>query len=259
MRKKAIMSVSFGTNDRETSKKNIDVLEELYKKRHPECTFYRVFTNDAVIDLYRQEGDPTYAVRECIARMILDDVTHVYVQPQYILNGSEYDALKKMISEHTADFISVKLGAPLLNTQEDGEKVVEAIREEFADLPDDEALVLISHGSDHHANTVYCALDYLCKDLGSENYHIGTFNAYPRIDTVIKHLKKSGVKKVHVAPFMFVAGKSAMEGVCGDAEDSMKSRLEQAGFEVEAHRKCLGEYAGIRRLFAEHLDACFED
>ena len=57
---------------------------------------------------------------------------------------------------------------------------------------------------------------------------------------------------------MFVAGESAMEGVCGDADNSMKSRIEQAGYKVLAHRKCLGEYAGIRKVYRDHLNDCFE-
>lgn len=259
MKKKAIISVSFGSNDVESGKRNMDPLEDLYREEHSGLDVYRVITNDAVIEQAKQEGDPIYAVRECLARMVLDGVTHVYAQPAYILNGTEYDELKEMLYSHKADFVSVRCGKPLLTSHDDFEKTAKAIMEEFPEMAEDEALVLISHGSDHHGNTVYCALDYIIKDLGYANTHIGTFNAYPQIDTVIRHLKKDGIKKVNVAPFMFVAGTAAMEGVCGDAENSIASQLRAAGFEVVAHRKCLGEYAGVRKVFAEHLEKCFEE
>ena len=76
---------------------------------------------------------------------------------------------------------------------------------------------------------------------------------------LIRHLQKNpAIDTVNIAPFMFVAGESALEGVCGDAENSMKSRIAQAGYKVIAHRKCLGEYEGIRRIYRDHLNSCFE-
>ena len=259
MTKKAIVSVSFGTNDPETGRKNLDVLEADYKASHPECSLYRVLTNDAVVESLREEGNPVYAVRECMARLVLDGITHLFVQPAYILNGTEYDELTEKIYSHKADFVSVKVGRPLLSSHEDFENVCRALMDDYRDLAGDEAAVFIGHGSDHHGNVVYCALDYIMKDLGYGNAHIGTFKAYPQIDTVIRHLEKSGIHHVHVAPFMFVAGVSAMEGVCGDAVNSMKKQLESAGFTVTAHRKCLGEYDGIRKIYLDHLNACMAD
>ena len=259
MRKKAIMAISFGTNDPDTSVRNIDVLEADYRSSHPDCQVYRVITNDAVVELMQQEGNPVYAVREAMARMVLDGVTHLYAQPSYLLNGVEYEELKEMIFSHKADFIEVKCGAPLLTSHQDLEAAAKAlIAEDYSDLAEDEAVVFVGHGSHHTSNATYCALDYVFKDLGYDNAHVATFNAFPKIDTVIKHLKKAGTKKVHVAPFMFVAGQAAMEGVCGDASNSMKSQLEAAGFIVTEHRKCLGEYAGIRKVFQDHLEKCFE-
>ena len=259
MRKKAIMSISFGTNDPETRTKNIDRLEADFKAAHPECPLYRVITNESVMELLQEEGDPVYAVREAMARMVLDGVTHLYAQPSYLLNGKEFKELEEMIYSHKADFIQVKVGEPLLHSHDDIELTAKALmKSDYADLAEDEAVVFVAHGSPHTSNATYCALDYVFKDLGYENAHVATFNAFPKIDTVIRHLKKAGTKRVHVAPFMFVAGQSAMEGVCGDAANSMKSRLTQAGFEVIPHRKCLGEYEGIRMVFQNHLENCFE-
>ena len=101
MKKKAIMSISFGTKLHDVSERNLQA-----------------------------EGDPVYAVRECMARMVLDGVTHLYVQPAYILNGSEYDELLDMVYGHKADFITVKCGTPLLTNHEDYVRVCKSIMEE---------------------------------------------------------------------------------------------------------------------------------
>ncbi len=260
MKKKAIMSISFGTGLRDVSERNLHALEAEYRADHPECDLYSVITNEALIRIIQKEGDPVYAVRECMARMVLDGVTHLYVQPAYILNGSEYDELLEMVYSHKADFISVKCGSPLLTNHEDYVRVCRSIMEEdYPDLPANEAVLLVGHGSDHFSNAVYCTLDYVFKDLGYENSLVCTFNAFPQADTAIRHLKKNpAVDTVHIAPFMFVAGELAMEGVCGDADNAIRTRVERAGYKTVPHRKCLGEYAGIRRIYRDHLNSCFE-
>ena len=262
MKKKAIMSISFGTKLEDVSKRNIGALEADYREDHPGCELYSVVTNEALIKLINSngEGAPVYAVRECMARMVLDGVTHLYAQPAYILKGTEYDDLVKMIYSHKADFITVECGGPLLSQHSDYVDVCRAImEEEFADLGPNEAVCLVGHGSDHSSNSVYCTLDYVFKDLGYEKTHVCTFNAFPQVDAVIRHLQRDpAIDTVHIAPFMFVAGEMAMEGVCGDAADSMKSRIEAAGYKVVPHKKCLGEYAGVRRVYRNHLNSCFE-
>ena len=263
MKKKAILSVSFGTKDPELEKKTIDILEKEYQKSVPKAEIYRAITNEAVIKIrHEAEGDdaPVYAVRETLARMVLDGVTHIYVQPAYLLHGKEYEELQDMIFSHKADFVEVKCGEPLLASQEDLEAVANALMVQYSGInPEEEAVCFVGHGSEHYTNAIYCALDYALKDQGYENTHIATFNAYPKIDKVIAHLKKTGTKKVYIAPFMFVAGESAMDGVCGDASDSMASKLREAGFDVVPNRKCLAEYESIRKLFNEHLVATLKD
>ncbi len=260
MKKKAVMSISFGTKLADVNERNTRVLESEYKSDHPDCAVYPVITNESLIRIIQKEGDPVYAVRECMARMVLDGVTHLYVQPAYILNGSEFDELKEMIFSHKADFITVKCGNPLLTGHEDYVRTCRSVMEEdYSNLKENEAVCMVGHGSDHFSNAVYCTLDYVFKDQGYDRTHVCTFNAFPQVDTVIRHLKKNpAVDTVHLSPFMFVAGESAMEGVCGDADNSMKSRLEQAGYKVIAHRKCLGEYRGIRAIYRDHLSSCFD-
>ena len=262
MKKKAILSVSFGTNNKDLEKDTIDLLEQEYQDLLPKADIYRAITNEAVIKIrHEAEGDdaPVYAVRETLARMVLDGVTHVYAQPAYLLHGREYEELQNMIFSHKADFVEVKCGEPLLASQDDLETVAKALMENYKDAGTDEAVCFVGHGSEHYTNAIYCALDYALKDQGFENAHIATFNAYPKIDKVIQHLKKNGTKKVYIQPFMFVAGESAMEGVCGDAPDSMASKLREAGFDVVPNRKCLAEDKPIREIFKNHLKAITEE
>ena len=49
---------------------------------------------------------------------------------------------------------------------------------------EDEALVLMGHGSLHYANFVYAALNYRLRELGYQNVHIGTVEAWPSLESV---------------------------------------------------------------------------
>lgn len=58
-------------------------------------------------------------------------------------------------------------------------EVISILAGEYSFLKEDEALILMGHGSDHFSNTVYAALDYMCKDLRLSHIHVGTVEAYP--------------------------------------------------------------------------------
>ncbi len=74
----------------------------------------------------------------------------------------------------------------------------------------------------------------------------------------MKQVKAYQPKKVHLAPFMVVAGDHAMNDMAGDDPDSWRCQFEKAGFPVECHLKGLGEYEGIRQLYLKHVQAAME-
>ena len=67
-------------------------------------------------------------------------------------------------------FSSIVFGNPLLTTEEDNQAVVQAVAGEFQDMDQETALVLMGHGTEHYANSVYAALDYRFKDMGHKKY-----------------------------------------------------------------------------------------
>ena len=115
--------------------------------------------------------------------------------------------------------------------------------------------MLMGHGTTHYANSIYAALDYTFKDKSHKNIFLGTVEAYPSMETLMKMVKDYHPSKVILAPFMIVAGDHAKNDMAGDDPDSWYSQFAAAGFEVETVLKGLGEYPGIRRLLVEHLKA----
>lgn len=249
----AILVVSFGTSFPQTREKTIDRIEQRMGEAYPDWRIYRAWTSKMIMaKLLRRDGIKIPNVTEAMEQMLVDGITDLVVQPTHVINGIENDLMKKDALAFADRFHSISFGAPLLSDEQDNWDMIEAIHKEFPDLKDDEALVLMGHGTTHYANSIYAALDYAMKDKGYPNIHLGTVEAYPSLDSVIRLLKEQEAKKVILAPFMIVAGDHATNDMSGDDPDSWRSRVEAAGFAVECCMKGLGEYPAVQDLLIQH-------
>ena len=250
---KGILVVSFGTSHLDTMEKTISVIEREISERFQEYRVYRAFTSGMIIrKLKRTENLAVDTVQEALNRMKEDGIEDVIVQPTHIINGVEYDRMMKELMENMFLFRRIRVGKPLLSSVDDYKKSIHAVMAE-TQLEDDEMLVLMGHGTDHHANSAYPTLEYTFHALGYNQVLVGTVESFPELKNVMAKLEISGKKKVALMPFMLVAGDHAKNDMAGE-EDSWKCELEDAGYEVRVIMKGLGEFEGIRKIFTEHLE-----
>lgn len=251
--KKGILVVSFGTSHLDTMGKTIEVIEKEMEERFQECNVYRAFTSGMIIrKLKRTEGISVDTVPEALSRMASDGIEEVIIQPTHIINGIENDRMMEDLMEHMSLFKRIRVGKPLLSSVEDYRKAIHAVMAE-TELDDGEMLVLMGHGTDHHANSAYPTLEYTFHALGYSQVLVGTVESFPELKNVMAKLKIAGKKKVALMPFMLVAGDHAKNDMAGE-EDSWKSQLEEEGYEVRVIMKGLGEFRGIRQIFVEHIE-----
>lgn len=256
---KAILAVSFGTSYNKSRSKTIDVIEDDIRAAFPGYKVYRAWTSKMIIrHLLKRDGIKVPNVCEAMEQMMAEGVKQLIVQPTHIINGLENDLMKEDVLKYREHFEEIRFSTPLLTGTQDNEKVIEAVMKEYESLGSDEGLIWMGHGTAHYVNAVYAALDYTFKDMGYKNVFMGTVEAYPAINTILKFLKETSIRKVHLAPFMVVAGDHANNDMAGEEEDSWKSILEQEGYEVECHIKGLGEYPGVRNIYLEHLNEAME-
>ena len=249
---KSILVVSFGTSYDDTREKTIDKLEEDLQNAFPDRKFYLAWTSKMIIKkIWKRDGIKIHTVTEAMEEMLADGIRDVVIQPTHILGGVENDFMTEDAMAFADQFDSIVIGDPLLIETEDYFATIDAVTAEY-DVPKDEALVFMGHGTTHQTNSVYAALDYMFKDSGHENYFMGTVEAYPEFENMLKLLKKSPYQKVTLAPFMIVAGDHANNDMAGDEDDAWKTMLEKEGYEVSCVLKGLGEIPAIRRIFTEH-------
>ena len=234
--KKAILIVSFGTSYENTRKRTIDAIERDIADAFPACPAYRAWTSKMIIaKLKKRDGIIIHTVKEAMEQMLLDGITDVIVQPTHVINGIENDQMKADSLSFRDRFSSIVFGNPLLTTEEDNQAVVQAVAGEFQDMDQETALVLMGHGTEHYANSVYAALDSLLRAADS-----------------------SQPKKIVLAPFMIVAGDHAQNDLAGEDPDSWMNRLSSEGYEVTPVLKGLGEYPKIRQILVDHVQQAMD-
>lgn len=253
MPKKALLVISFGTSYRETREKTIGAIERDLQKGFPDYDFRRAFTSRMIIKKLRERDNEYVDIpHEALEKLKNEGYTEVICQTTHVINGYEYDLTINELKKFENDFDVLTIGAPLLTTIDDYEQVAKTAISELPEMKEGEALLYMGHGSEHHANATYPAMDYTFKHLGYKNAFMGTVEGFPSLNDIIPQLKEKGYHKLYLAPFMIVAGDHAINDMASDEEDSWKTLLENEGFEVECVLKGLGQFKGIQDMFLEH-------
>lgn len=245
--KKAIILVSFGSSMDHVVKAYIEPVEIYFTNQFTDYEVRRAFTSNFIRKKLHNRGVTIDSVEEAIEKLISEQYEEILLQPLHIIPGYEYEKIRRAYEAYK-DQVSLKLSTPLLFTNEDYKKAVDAISAHLPKLADKEALLFMGHGTKHQANAAYFAL---AKHLGDHNphYYIANVEQIPPLDDTITTLKEAGYKKIYLMPFMLVAGDHALNDMASDEEDSWKSILTGEEFEVECILRGLGGYQEIHRLF----------
>ncbi|MDR2001826.1 MAG: sirohydrochlorin cobaltochelatase [Prevotella sp.] len=244
--KAAILMVHFGTTHADTRELTIDAMNDKVRKEFPEVELREAYTSRIIIKRLGERGINKQNPLEALKQLHSDGYTHVLIQASTIIDGVEMESLEKNVNEMESLFKDIRVGNPLLYTPEDYDKVTEILTD---DTDSKIAYVWVGHGTYDATTAQYAMLDYMLKAKGHKNHFVGTIEGYPAFEDMLAQLKASGLKKVVLTPFMFVAGEHAKNDI---AED-WKNDLEEEGFTVELQLKGLGENPAIQDLYISHL------
>lgn len=258
----AILVVSFGTSYNHSRKAAIEAIEQTIAERFPEFRQYRAFTSPTIRKkLKARDGLEIDSVEQALARAQADGVTVLAVQPTYLMGGFEFRDLSAAVNAAKDKFKRIVLARPLLSQEDDYLAVVRAITDAIASddkFHDNEetAICFMGHGTGAAANEVYPKLQKTLEDNGFSRWFIGTVEAQPTLEDLIRAMKAKGnYRRVVLEPLMVVAGEHANHDMAGAHKDSWKSILEAEGYQVECILRGLGEIASIREIYAEHTRA----
>ena len=252
--KASVLMVHFGTTFDDTRKNTIDAVNSEAEKEFPQMEVREAYTSRIIMRRLKDRGIVKDNPAEALDRLAAEGYTHIIVQPTNIINGVEAKTLEQQLDMYKDKFKEVRIGSALLTTPEDYKSVAEIINKETGKLADDEAVVLVGHGTHDSGNAAYPAMDYTAKSMGYK-FYVGTVEGFPEFDDVVKGLKKDGIKKVILMPFMFVAGDHANNDIAVD----WKEALEKEGFTVKVKLTSLGMMEDIRKMFIDHAKFMLEN
>ncbi|KUI98232.1 sirohydrochlorin cobaltochelatase [Vibrio sp. MEBiC08052] len=253
--KKALLVISFGTSYPQALQKNIAACEQALANAFPDRDFFRAFTSSMIIKkLSQRDGMDIAHPREALAALKRAGYRDVLIQSLHIINGDEYEKIVREVAHCRHQFERIEVGVPLLSDCDDYQRLIDAIEYQSPPLAADERLVLMGHGTTHHAFSAYACLDHMMQ-AHQRPFIVGAVESYPGIETVISRLQQAQVRKVYLMPLMLVAGDHAIHDMASDDPDSWKVLIEQAGIAAEPIVQGLGENPLIRQLFIDHLTA----
>lgn len=252
--KKGILITSFGTTYEETRKLCIESIENRVREEFKEDLVSRAFTSGVIISRLKKRDN--YLVdnpMEALEKMRIEGIKDIYIQPLLFIKGHEYDKICKYVNKflQSNPEINIKIGKPLLTSEMDYEKSVDAL--ELEEDKEGEATIFMGHGSDHNADISYEILEQSFRKKGYKNVFIATVEGKKNLEEIIIKLKENNIQKVKLMPFMLVAGDHATNYMASDEDDSWKTKLEQNNIEVHVEIKGLGQVKGIQDIFIEHL------
>ena len=252
-----LLVVSFGTSFNDSRRLTIGAIEESLAESFPDWSVRRGFTSQIIIDhVLSRDGVDIDNVSEALNRAADNGVKTLVVQPTHLMDGYEYNDLVDELAGFADAFEAIAVGEPLLSSDGDFAAVAEAIVQATAEYDDGEtAICFMGHGTEAESNG---RMQQVLSEAGYEHYFIGTVEAEPSVEDLLKAVQAGDYRRVVLRPLMIVAGDHANNDMAGDDEDSWKSVFEGAGYEVECVLSGLGELEAIRELFAQHAQAAMD-
>lgn len=243
--KAALLMVHFGSTHDDTRALTIDAINQKARQAFEGVEFREAWTSRIVMRRLKARGVEKQNPTEALQQLKAEGYTHILVQSTNIIEGAEMESLRKEVAAMQSQFKEIRVGNPLLYSPEDYETVIASMRQGSSQ---EEATLLVGHGTYTPATAQYAMLDYMLKEKGASNFFVGTIEGYPTFDAAEAQIKAQKLKKIKLMPFMFVAGDHAKNDIAGD----WKEELEKRGYVVEVQLEGLGQQPDVQQLFIDH-------
>lgn len=254
-----------------------------YRREFPDREVVIAFTSDSIRRHLALNGTPVPGPLKALAELHEQGIRDAVVQPLQIVPGSEFHELASLVMGFRGvrgknAFSRLGLAHPLLAETADYEEVsrvvgklpgasmknssqsVYIIEDTSIDTKLDSempktsvraATVMMGHGTGHPADCSYARMAAILERDHSDVF-LGTIDGYPSLEDILARIRRAGVNKINLRPFLLVAGGHAVRDMAGDDPGSWKSRLEDVGLEVRVFQQGLAESDDIVRIFIRH-------
>jgi len=246
-----IVLTAFGTTTK--AFKNYALIEKILRKNFPGHEIHWAYSSRIVRErMAKRSTAELKHPHQVLENLRAKGHQWAVVQSMHLICGHEF---YRLVEEVKQSPIRTSIGLPLLSSTEDYEAVVKGLGSRFHD-PENHAVVLIGHGTDHPIWSSYMALNHMFCERFGPNIYVGVIEGHPSRDKIVNDVTMSGLKRVHLIPFMLVAGTHFKEDLAGD-DDSWKTAFEQKQISVSIKPEGIGSIPEIHHIFCRHIrEAC---
>lgn len=170
------------------------------------------------------------------------------IQSLHMICGHEFD---RLVAGRNHAGLRTSMGLPLLTSPMDYVQTARALSPWIPESGD-EAVVLVGHGTDHPAWSVYPSFETILRDIYGNRIFVGVVEGCPGLEKTLGRVIRAGYHEVCMAPLMLVAGVHFREDLAG-GEASWKFSFERAGIHVRALESGMGDMDGVTRIFCDHI------
>lgn len=256
--KKALAVISFGSTYDDTRIQDIGGIEQALAAAFPAYDQYRAFTSGIIRKRLGERGIKIESPDELLERLADIGYKELILQPTHLLHGEEFEQKILALKEkYQAAFEDIIISTPLITTENDYKLTAAAAVSVLPRLEAGEGVVFMGHGSPRNNNKsfgrTYNKLQKLFDAMGVPAL-IGTVEDEdsPNFDAVLKELRQRGYHKVHMYPFMVVAGDHANNDMYGDDDDSWRTQIEALGIKTCGHLQGMGRSKAIQAIYIQH-------
>jgi len=245
--KPPIILTAFGTTSK--ALETYSFMNNIIKKRFADHEVAWAYTSRIVRDKLKKKSNISIRHPDTILDEFYDKGHKWAVaQSMHLVCGHEFH---RLVDETKKSKIRTTVGLPLLTSYDDYKAVGSALSvDEY--LQQNEAVILMGHGTDHPAWASYPALENILQQDYGPDVHVGVIDKEPSRELFIEKIVKTGVKQALLLPLMLVAGMHLAKDLEGD-EDSWQNAFNEKNIFVKIEKKGLGFNKKIIDIFVSHI------
>lgn len=250
-----IVLAAFGaTSDK--ARTGLDAVLGAVRAAYPEAEVMMAYTSLKVRRHLKRKGLAAPCPASALSELRDLGVPRAVVQPLHTVPGIEFEFLRAQAMSFVhprKGFLDVQVGAPLLDSLADMEMAAKALETYLpGDLDEEEAVLLVGHGTPHPAQAHYLEFERLAR-RNHPGLTVSLLTGRPGLEEAVSVLRSQGAKRVRIVPFMSVAGHHVSKDLAGQDKESWVSHLRDMGFEASVTIRGTAGHPPFARIWLDHL------
>lgn len=256
--KKALVLGAVGSS-RPEAVKSIEDFAEALRKERPDLKIVKAFTSAEIVEKLKDTESETPSLASAISSLAGEGYTDIGVLSLHITPGHNHNFLVNSAAQLESVLggrVKISVSPPLAGNEQDAFTLASYLIYSLpGEIKPGEAVVFVGRGSDNAGSLVYPALNWALFLQGEKGslYMVMNLENRESVNQVMQVVKMNRRKVVWVIPLMSVYGATAEKEVFNTDDDSVASRLKDAGHTVRAYKQGLVSNPSVQSMWKSRL------